>query len=67
MHLNSDTGVRMPAGYMRVRSAANELGCSERTVLRRIQDGTLRKERIGLRYWAVLREDVEHVSARRPE
>ena len=67
MNLNPDNGVRMPAGYIRVRTAANELGCSERTVLRRIQDGELRKEQIGLRYWAVLRADVERISARRPE
>jgi excisionase family DNA binding protein len=64
MNRNPDNGVRIPAGYIRVRSAANELGCSERTVLRRIHDGDFRKQRIGLRYWAVLREDVELILRR---
>lgn len=59
MAQNRDAGVRMPAGYMRVRYAADRLECTARTVLRHIKDGSLRARRIGLRYWAVLRADVE--------
>jgi excisionase family DNA binding protein len=50
---------------MLVHTAAEYLGCSERTVRRFIQIGKLRAERSGRRAWRVLRSDVDDLCMRR--
>jgi excisionase family DNA binding protein len=59
------TGVRMPAGCTCVRRAAEQLDCDVRTVRRFIHNRKLRADRIGLRYWAIVRDDVVRLALRR--
>lgn len=58
-------GVRVPNGFMRVRHAAKQMRCSPRTVCRYIEAGKIQAVRVGLRYWAVFRLDVEFEASRR--
>jgi excisionase family DNA binding protein len=60
-------GLGRPAATDRIRvhHAAKQIGCSERTVRRLIQEGTLPAERKGMRCWVVYRADVEIVASRR--
>ncbi|MGO8706126.1 MAG: helix-turn-helix domain-containing protein [Terracidiphilus sp.] len=45
--------------------AADEIGCSRRTIRRLILDGILPARREGRRRWLILRADVEWVRRRR--
>lgn len=67
MKTPSQVGIRMPADCTCVRRAAAVLDCTERTVIRFIHNGTLRAIRIGLRYWAVFRADLELLALRRAQ
>ncbi|MGO8774442.1 MAG: helix-turn-helix domain-containing protein [Terracidiphilus sp.] len=48
-----------------VHMAADEIGCSRRTIRRLILDGILPARREGRRRWLILRADVEWVRRRR--
>ena len=67
MNIQVNAAVRIPPDCMRVRQAAGQIGCNERTVLRMIEHGEIRAVRIGRRYWAVHRADVNRVAIRRAE
>ena len=67
MNIQVNAGVRIPPDCMRVRQAAGQIGCNERTVLRMIEHGEIRAVRIGRRYWAVHRADVNRVAIGRAE
>ena len=67
MNIQVNAGVRIPPDCMRVRQAAGQIGCNERTLLRMIEHGEIRATRIGRRYWAVHRADVNRVAIRRAE
>lgn len=65
MKSHTSVGVRMPSDYTCVRRAAKELKCTTRTVRRLIRNGKIRAQRIGLRYWAVYRSDIQALALRR--
>lgn len=50
---------------LRVNSAAKRLDCSERSVRRFIQNGSLPARRYGLRAWAIDASDVGRLLAQR--
>ena len=49
----------MVEGYLTTTETAEELGLPLRTVLNRIQAGTLRAQRVGVRGWLVPQSEIE--------
>jgi excisionase family DNA binding protein len=55
-----------PSRTILVHHAAQQLGCSDRTVRRHIQQGRIPARRKGRRAWTIDSSDLDRLRARRP-